>query len=183
MAGILALALAAPAAQAADFGPLMNVVHQTWPDKTHIGVVADYHASRGAIEALAEQAGPASTITVLNVTGEGQLERAGNLLASLVKPDYLVLLPEDRVVRDGSFGASQLVARAAWRGVPTIATTPAALHQGAVFAMGEKTGFQLLETDRLIGTVEVILPQKGHFMNNVADFHSGSARIALIGAL
>lgn len=181
LAGVAVFALAGFPAQATDFGPLMNVVHTTWPEKTHIGVVANYRVSREAIENLAAGAGEGCTITVLDVTGEAQLDKACNLLLSKVRPDYMVLLPEDTVVWDGSFAASRLVNRVASRGIPSIATTPLAIRQGAAFAMGEATGFELLETTKLIGTIEVIMPQKGTAPSSTASFHPhGSARIALI---
>ena len=182
LAGIAALALAGSAAQATDFGPLMNVVHSTWPARTHIAVVANYQDSREEILALARGAGEGSTITVLDLNARGQIEKAGHVLAQKVKPDLLVLLPHDPYVWDGSFDATYLVHAVAARGIPTIATTPTSMKQGAVLALGEATGMDLLEAERLIGTVEVILPQKARFLNTTASLDRGMARISVLGA-
>jgi hypothetical protein len=74
--------------------------------------------------------------------------------------DYLVMLPRDPIFFEGGFPATQLVHGLARKGVPSVGTTPMALQQGAVFAIGERTGNQLLVTDRLQGTVSVILPTR-----------------------
>jgi hypothetical protein len=180
--GIAAVALAGPAVQATEFGPLMEVVHATWPEKANIGVVANYNDSREEILALAREAGAGSTIHVLDVTGRGQLEKAGNLMMQKVRPDYLVLLPSDPMVWDGSPYATRLVNQIATRGIPTVATTAKAVNQGAVFALGEGTGLELLVTRKLIGTVGVILPQKGNYVNKTASLDRGMATITLVGS-
>ena len=181
LAGIAVVALAGTAAQAAEFGPLMDVVHRTWPEKKHIGVVADYRRSEEAILALAREAGAGSTITVVDTRSAGQVEKAGHLLNNLVKPDYLVLLPEDSMVWDGSFSATRLLGQAARAGIPAIGTSAKAIRQGAVFAMGEGTGMELMVTDKVIGTVEVILPDKAHFLAREAWLDGkGMATISVV---
>lgn len=182
LAGLAALALAGPAAQATDFGPLMTVVHGAWPAKTHYAVVANYQDSQEEILALAREAGEGSTLTVLDLNSRTQIEKAGRLLTLKVKPDLLVLLPHDRFVWDGSVDSTLLVHAVARQGIPTIATTPVSIRQGAVLAMGEATGMDLLEANRLIGTIEVILPQKGRFLNTTASLDRGMASIFVVGA-
>lgn len=177
LAGMAAITLAGASAQATDFAPLMDVVQATWPGKNHIGVVANYRQSQPEIQALAAVAGAGSTITVLDIRGRGEFERAGSVMVNQVKPDYLVLLPQDPLVWDGSFNATLLTNFLATRGIPTVATTPKALAQGAVFAMGAATGMELLVTQRLIGTVGVILPSKGRFVNHASGLGGGSAQI------
>jgi hypothetical protein len=58
--GFVSLTLVGSAVHGSDFGPLMNVVHTTWPEKTHIGVVADYGRSMEEIQALAYGVFPAA---------------------------------------------------------------------------------------------------------------------------
>jgi hypothetical protein len=180
LAGAAALALAATTAQAADFAPLMDVAHATWPDKTHIGVVANYDNSREEILELAREAGEGSRITVLDLRSSAQLALARNLLVNRVKPDYMVLLPKDTLVHDGSFAATYLVQQSARAGIPTIATTAAAMHQGAVFAVGESTNLEVLVTERMTGTVGVNLPKKGTFLPPVAMLEKGMATISIV---
>lgn len=157
--GVAAIALASFALSAEDFRPLMTTTQATWPSKQHIGVICNYRESQDQVAALARAAGTGSLITVVDVRLADQASAAAYLLAHQ-KTDYMVLLPGDRLFRDGSFGATVAVNQLARLGVPAIGTSPIALRQGAVFCVGSGTNGQLLVTDRLIGTVDVILPQR-----------------------
>jgi len=152
-----ALVLAGLALSAEDFQPLMKATQATWPEKRHIGVICNYRANESQVWALAKAAGEGALITVVDARTADQSSAAAYLLANQ-KADYLVLMPGDRHFRDGSFAATVAVNRLASRGVPAIGTMPSALKQGAVFAVGDGTEGQILVTDRLIGTVDVILP-------------------------
>lgn len=158
--GSTALTLAGLAAQASEFTPLLSVTHSTWPGKNHIGVVCDYSASKDQIEALREAAGAGSTITVVDARRENQLPGARAALIDR-KADYLVLLPKAGIFSEGHFYSTKLVRSLAMNGVPTIGTSPRAIKQGAVFAVGEGTGWTLQVNDRPVGTISVELPQKG----------------------
>ena len=72
--------------------------------------------------------------------------------------------------------------RLAYKGIPTIATTPKAIAQGAVFAIGEATGMNLLVTDKLIGTVGVILPQRANFVNSMSNYGKGMATVSVVAS-
>ncbi|NWJ39950.1 MAG: hypothetical protein HXX12_03125 [Geothrix sp.] len=154
---VAALALASLALSAEDFQPLMKTTQATWPEKRHIGVICNYRANEAQVWALARAAGEGALITVVDARTADQSGAAALLLANQ-KADYLVLMPGDRYFRDGSFAATVAVNHLASRGVPAIGTTPVALKQGAVFSVGDGTEGQILVTDRLIGTVDVILP-------------------------
>lgn len=158
--GVAALALASLVLSAEDFHPLMKTTQTTWPEKQHIGVICDYSFSQDEVMALAKAAGEGFTITVADARVPDQASAAAAILATH-KSDYVVLLPHDRLFRDGSFAATVAVNRLANRGVPALGTTPRALKQGAVFSVGDGTEGQILVTDRLIGTVDVILPERG----------------------
>jgi hypothetical protein len=154
---VAAIAFAGFALSAEDFQPLMKATQATWPEKQHIGVICNFRASEAQVWALAKAAGEGAHITVVDARVADQSAAAALLLANQ-KADYVVLLPQDRLFRDGSFGATVAVNHLASRGVPAIGTTPVALKQGAVFSVGDATDGQILVTDRLIGTVDVILP-------------------------
>lgn len=152
-------AFAGLALQAEDFQPLMKATRTTWPEKQHIGVICDYNASQAQVMALAKAAGEGSLITVADTRRPEYAASAAHLIANH-KADYLVLLPGDRPFRDGSFGATLAISQLGLRGVPAIGTTAVALKQGAVFSVGDGTQGEVLVTDRLIGTVDVILPNR-----------------------
>ena len=158
VAAALSLAGAAVSAQATDFSPLMEVARSTWPGQGHIAVVANYKASQSEIEALAMAAGAGMRITVVDTITELGILPAVQQLRSHVKPAYLVLLPNDPLVRDGSFQASRVIGMLAEKGCPTIATTTKSLAQGAVFALGPGTGMELQVSPHPVGTVHVVLP-------------------------
>lgn len=77
------------------------------------------------------------------------------------KADYLVLLPKAGLFSEGYFWSTKLVRSLAMAGMPSIGTTPKSINQGAVFAVGEGTGWVLQVSDRLVGTISVELPQRG----------------------
>lgn len=169
------------AAFAAGFGPLMDVTHATWPERNHLGVVCDYRMSRTQVLALAEAAGPGSRITVVDVQRHDQLATAARLLKQH-DAKVLVLIPGDRVTGDGSFGAGQLVRNLAASGLPSLATTRVGLRQGAVFSVGAGTGNQLMVNDGLIGTIDVILPNRA-LIGGRAEFSPEPRRMARIEVL
>jgi len=172
--------LLAATAQATDFGPLMEVVRTTWPEKAHLCVVANYRHSQGEILALAREAGDGNILTVIDITHRDQIGRACNLVKHWRRPDYVVLLPRDPLVRDGSPHATQLLHQAAMVGVAAIGTTRKAVRQGAVFAIGPDTGLGVLVNDTIIGTIAPVLPPKG--FTPVAARARGMAEVTVIAA-
>lgn len=157
--GAAALALAGVALFAEDFQPLMRTTQTAWPEKRHIGVICNYKENEEDVLALARAAGGGLLITVVDARNPGHASLAATLLANH-KTDFVVLMPKDRYFYDGSFGATVAINRLASKGVPSIGTMPVALKQGAVFSMGDGTDGQVLVTDRVIGTVDVILPNR-----------------------
>jgi len=172
----------ATALAAADYGPVMEVARTNWPGRTHLAVVARYSHSAEEIQALAEAAGPDRVITVVDCPGALQLESARAFLVRQVKPDILVLLEDDPLVRAGNLEATRLVGTASLAGVPTIATRPIAVRQGAVFAVGPETGMELVEADHLTGTVNVVLPPRGSHERPVSSLHRPAAPILVLAA-
>ena len=178
---VAAVVAAGLALSAEDFQPLMKTTQATWPDKQHIGVICNYRANEAQVKALARAAGEGSFITVVDARSVDHAATAAVLLANH-RTDYLVLMPGDRLFRDGSFGATVAVNQLAVRGVPSVGTSPMALRQGAVFSVGEATGGQVLVTDRLIGTVDVILPDQTRSSLKTSQVfrEEGMATIALL---
>lgn len=164
--------LVGSAAKAEDFSALMNVARQTWPEKVRIGVICDYSKNQEAVQQLALSAGTGRTLMVMDTHHASQIPLAQQRLI-LNKADYIVLMPGDPLVRDGSFDATLMVGRLALKGVPTLATTPIAMKQGVLFSIGEATGGELLVSPNPIGRVRVILPSKLELAKN----QTGSAQI------
>jgi len=157
--GFITLSLAGFSAQASDFGPLMKVARNTWPEKTTIGVVCNYSRSAQEVQELALAAGPGTLIQVMDIDRRGQLTEAARRILG-ASPDYVVLLARDSVVPDYSIEATYLVRFLASRGVPTISTSSVAIEQGAVFAVGQRTQNHLMVCEKPFGTVTVLLPNK-----------------------
>lgn len=165
----LVLGLAPLAAGAPDFNPLLAVARQTWPEKQHLAVVCNAAATWDGIQALAAAATPGSLITVVDTRTASALPAALRVLEAR-KADFLVVMPTDPIYFDGGFQATLLVHGLARRGVPSVGTSSVSLRQGAVYAIGEGTGGQLLVTDKVRGTVSVILPSRtASFAGNAAD--------------
>jgi hypothetical protein len=172
--GFTTLALAGMNLAAEDFGPLMKVARNTWPEKITIGVVCDYSHSAKEVQALAEAAGPGTIIQVVDIHRREQLLEAGRRLVG-ASPDYLVLLAHDSALPDYSIEATFMVKYMASQGVPTISTSSVALKQGAVFALGERTRGRLEVCNKPIGTISVVLPNR-EIQTQLAS-NQGSAQI------
>ena len=148
---LLSLAAVAPAA-AGDLDPIVDVGKATWSTAS-VGVICDAESSRARIEELAKAMG-GGTLTVANVHNADNVGRAAGALR-LANPGFVVLLPDDRIVRDGSFAGTAAIRAMNSYDVPTLATTRAAIAQGAAAAMGPDTGNQLLLNHDLKGTISV----------------------------
>jgi hypothetical protein len=165
------LGLASFAARAVDYGPLLDVVKQTWPTRTHIAVIAAYNHSCDEIQALAEAAGEGSLITVVDVAENFNFLSVPRFVASRVKPDYVVLLRNDSMLRGGALETTWVVGQLAQSGIPSIGTTPMAIRQGALFALGEETGNELLVTPEVKGSMHVTLPVRENYRSSVSALH------------
>jgi len=155
--GFTALLFASLGLRAGDFGPLMQVARDTWPEKSTIGVICDYSKSSQEVQELAQAAGPGYLIQVVDIQRREQFMQGVQLLQSQ-KPDYVVLLTRDPLMPDYSIEATQAVRVLAQAGIPTISTSSVALKQGAVFALGERTHGQLQVCKAPIGSIQVTLP-------------------------
>ncbi|WP_306599254.1 hypothetical protein [Geothrix sp. 21YS21S-2] len=158
-AGILVAFGLATTASAGGFGPLMETARGTWPEKTRISVVANYRRSAAEIQSLAEAAGEGCTIVVLDVRdGRADYGRVLYQETRKIMPDYLVLLRDDPCYPEGVLDSTVLVRQMVKAGIPCLGTTPAAIRQGATFAVGPETGNQVLVNPEARGTINVTLP-------------------------
>jgi len=67
--------------------------------------------------------------------------------------------------------------------VPSVGTDPRAVAQGAVFSMGDGTHGEIMVTNRLRGTVDVILPPGiGYSRKASLPLAGGMATIAVLAA-
>ena len=176
--GTTVLALSGLAVQASEFTPLLEVTRATWPEKSRIGVVCNYASNKEQIQSLREAAGSGTTITVVDAYTGSQLGAARNILLDRMA-DYVVLLPKGSAFREGSFEATRLVHFMASSGIPSVGTTPVSIAQGAVFAVGEQTGWKVLVSDHLVGSITVILPEKGQVFKGGGG--TGMATLEIVG--
>ncbi|HJV91613.1 MAG TPA: hypothetical protein VJ623_14980 [Holophagaceae bacterium] len=129
-------------AQAQTFTSLAQTVAANFADTHHFGVVCDYGFSRQAVEELATALGADNRITVVDLKAPGATTQAAATLAQS-GAQMLVLMPEDRYVRDGSFHAT--VAVHAMPGtIPAVGTKSAGLDNGAILVQGPETGGVML---------------------------------------
>ena len=152
-----------------DLEALMGVAKDVWPEKTHLAVVCNYRdsATRDQVQDLALAAGSGRHITVFDIPHGGHVGGAACLVPRY-NSDFLVLLPRDRAVHDGSMEASMLIARMTRHGKAVLGTTRAAFRQGAAFVLGPNTGGELLVNTRLQGIIDVILPDRARIYSHQA---------------
>ncbi|HJV23852.1 MAG TPA: hypothetical protein VJ570_14205 [Holophagaceae bacterium] len=134
-------------AQAQTFNPLAQTVAANFADTHHFGVVCDYSASRQAVEDLAQALGADNRITVVDLKSPEVITRATATLAQS-GAQMLVLMPEDRYVRDGSFYATVAV-HALPGSIPAVGTKRAGLDNGAILVQGPDTGGVMLLSPNL----------------------------------
>ncbi|HJU82674.1 MAG TPA: hypothetical protein VJ600_00545 [Holophagaceae bacterium] len=134
----LALLLAALPATPGDTAKLFSAARSAWPDSTHFAVVCDYNNSREAVQELAANANGFQLLTIVDVR---RPEDIGKAMSTAIArgPAFLMLLPKDPVVRDGSFAATQMISSLDGYHIPTVGTKTVALDQGAYFVLGDET--------------------------------------------
>lgn len=168
--------------QSTDTDHILQVARATWPGPHTVGVVCNYSFSKGSIEAMLDSLPPGSTVFVADAKVGENVARACDILRNK-RPQYVLLLPKDRLVRDGSFHATQMIHMMNQRQIPILATTPIALTQGAWAVMGPATGNILQVNSTLTGYIEAygtpISPLRPNAKNTGA---STRATVSLIAA-
>ena len=152
------LAIALPA-WAGEFEAMVSALKKTWPERTVIAVVCDTGFSKGRLDALAAACG-GMKIAAVDVKSPQDVGKAVGALGSQ-HAQVLVLIPGDRITGDGAPGATFLIQRLAASKIPAIATSEAALKQGAVFAVGAGTGGKLLTNPKAATVSGVSAPEGG----------------------
>jgi len=142
---LFVLAALSTALVAQDFGPVVKVATQAFPEKTHFGVVCDYSRSRAAVNDMIRALPEGTRLTVVDVRNPDMVGAAGSILV-LRSVDLLGLIPNDPFFGDGGPHTTNLINKVKTFN-PTImafGNSPAALQNGCAFAVGEKTGWKLL---------------------------------------
>ncbi|WP_026853596.1 hypothetical protein [Geothrix fermentans] len=145
---LFAMAALTASLAAEDFGPVVKAAGLIYPGRNHFGVVCDYGRSLAMVADLQRALPEGSVLTVVDAHHPSQVERAGNIILQR-RVQMLALLPKDALVFDGSPFATNLVANL-HRTIPAFGTTPAALKNGCVMAMGQATNWELLFNRKLI---------------------------------
>ena len=124
---------------------------------------------------LALAAGDGYTLVVLDVCRPSVDIPAW--VSRRIKPDCVILLRHDPLYREGCLNATWLVWRLGAAGIPAVGTTPLAIRQGAVFALGEETGNEVLVNPDRKGTIHGVLPPRERLQASASGH--GQARILL----
>jgi hypothetical protein len=145
---LLALAALSTSLVAEDFGPVVKAAGIIYQGMNHFGVVCDYGRSQSQVADLQRALPEGATLTVVDARHPMQLGAAGTVIRRR-GVQLLALLPGDPLVRDGSAFATGLVKQ--FHGaIPAFGTTPAALTNGCVMAMGRATNWELLFNPKLL---------------------------------
>ena len=169
------LVVGAPlAAQTANpFSDLTQATRASFPDKVHYGVICDYGFSHTEVQKLAEAMG-SGHITVVDIKSRDQVGGATQVLRR-AGTELMVLLPKDRLVRDGAPHATLAVMQLGER-IPVVGTQARALDNGAAFAIGEGTGHELLVNKNLRGIIGPITA------SSKSARAGGSAQVSVVRA-
>lgn len=153
MAAVVSVAFPAVAG---DFDQVLAAVRKAWPERSQMAVVCDASLNKAAINSLAAAAS-GMNISVMDVKGPQDI---GKVVAALSgkRPDFLVLIPGDRVAGEGQPGASFIIQRMASLKVPVVATSEAGVKQGAVMGMGPTTGSRLFSNAKAAALAGVVVP-------------------------
>lgn len=145
---LFALAALTASLAAEDFGPVVKAAGLIYQGRNHFGVVCNYGRSQTLVADLQRALPEGSILTVVDAHDPSQVERASTVIMQR-GVQLLALLPKDSLIFDGSPWATGLVARL-HRTIPAFGTTPAALKNGCVMAMGPATKGELLFNRQLI---------------------------------
>lgn len=147
-AGMSALPQSSPTSQ------ITQVARVTWPGPQTVGILCNYARSEQTVEALRTELNPESRILVYDVRTFEHIYPACIRLGG-AKPQYVLLLPTDPFIYDGSQAARRMISHMNRQNVPTLATSVRALNQGAWAVAGPDTGDALLLNPALKHYIEV----------------------------
>lgn len=145
----LALAACTLTLAAEDFGPAVKAANQIYQGRTHFGVVCDTRYSQKEVNDFQRALPDGTMLTVVDLRYPTNLGGAASVMA-LRGVELMALLPNDPLVRDGSFYATVLVNQVARKHIPAFGTTPAALKNGCAFALGAGTNWELAVNPKLL---------------------------------
>ncbi len=151
-----AAALLTAPLSAGDYDAVGKAMRSAWPQVATVAVVCDSAGSKAALEAIAG-ALPGMKLIVVDVKGPQDMGKAMGTLGTR-HPDAVMLVAGDKVAGDGSSAAAFLIQRMAAAKVPTVATTEAAVRQGAVLGVGPSTGGKLFANTKVAGVAGVTVP-------------------------
>jgi len=142
---LFAIAALSTTLLAEDFGPAVQAAKQAFPGRTHFGVVCNYSQSNPTVADLIRALPDEAVLTVFDARNPTQVNIAAAMLV-LRDVKVVALLPQDPLVREGSPLATHLLnlVRAYNDTIPAFGTSPAAVKNGCVFALGAKTNWKLL---------------------------------------
>ncbi|WP_257304500.1 hypothetical protein [Geothrix campi] len=145
---LLALAALTTSLVAEDFGPVVKAAGIVYQGMNHFGVVCNYGRSQDQVADLQRALPDGSILTVIDVRHPMQVGRASTMIQQR-RVELLALLPRDPLICDGSDLATSLVAKLKGS-IPAFGTTPAALKNGCVMALGQATNWELLFNPKLL---------------------------------
>lgn len=146
--GLPALPQSSPTSQ------ITQVARVTWPGPQTVGILCNYARSEQAVQSLRTELNPGSRILVYDVRTFERIYPACINLGG-AKPHYVLLLPSDPFLYDGSQAARRMISHMNRQNVPTLATSVRALNQGAWAVAGPDTGGALLLNPALKHYIEV----------------------------
>jgi len=152
-----ALAAACLGLSASEYTHLASELHAIWPAKHRVGVVCDAAAQRQELDILSLALGPEAKLLVIDAHSTLELGTAVNALRAH-QADFVVLLPGDRLLCEGSPLRVELARNLANFGIPCMGTTAKSVEDGALFAIGSDTDNRQRIHTQPLGSLRAELP-------------------------
>ncbi len=168
-------------AAAGDTDQILSVARAVWPGPQTVGVVCHFQHSEATLQSILDCVPTGSKVVVADVRRPENVQVACNAIFA-TQPHYVLMLPKDLVVRDGSMAGVMVIRAMNSFNVPTLATTTMALSQGAWAVAGPQTGNVLKVNPALKGYIEAwgepIDPRVSRYF---PDSPRGRATLTVVG--
>ena len=156
---VAACALFSSSLLAGDYGHVLDVVKQTWPERTKGIALCSLEANQFALLDLVDTAKEKGiSLAIINVKNVKESDR--DIQTALQRsPDFLLIIDEDPLM--GSKGAllKRLVARAMGSKVPAVGLSADALEAGAVLAAGADPTAKVFYNGKMLKKLEMPIPE------------------------
>ena len=144
---------------AGDYGHVLDVVSQTWPERGKGVVLCSLEANQFTLLDLVDTAKERGlSLTIVNLK---ELKALDKTIATTLsrRPDFVLIIDDDPILGSKGSALPRLLARAASLGIPTVGMSVEPLKVGGALAAGAAATDKVYYSDAVLKTLKLPIPE------------------------